>query len=94
MGRITTYLLTAFAAILWGANFNLAKPVVAEMHPYVAGATRYLMAATIMLLVTQYRRECIPLRHLKWSAPWPSLQRPCSAVSTSYCPVGMQGVHC
>ncbi len=65
MGRFTTYVLTALAAIFWGANFNLAKPVVAEMHPYVAGATRYLMAATIMLLVTQYRRECIPLRHLK-----------------------------
>ncbi len=62
---MTTYLLTALAAIFWGANFNLAKPVVAEMHPYVAGATRYLIAAAIMLIITQFRRETIPLRHLR-----------------------------
>ncbi|MDE2259090.1 MAG: DMT family transporter [Betaproteobacteria bacterium] len=65
MGLFTTYLLTAFAAIFWGANFNLAKPVVAEMHPYVAGATRYLMAAAIMLVITQLRGESVPLRHLR-----------------------------
>ncbi len=65
MGLLTTYLLTAVAAIFWGANFNLAKPVVAEMHPYVAGASRYLMAAAIMLVITQFRRERIPLRHLR-----------------------------
>ena len=60
MGVFSTYLLTALAAIFWGANFNLAKPVVAEMHPYVAGASRYLMAAAIMLIITGYRRERIP----------------------------------
>ncbi len=65
MGLFGTYLLTALAAIFWGANFNLAKPVVAEMHPYVAGASRYLMAAAIMLIITSYRGERIPLRHLK-----------------------------
>ena len=51
MQLFTTYLMTAIAAMFWGANFNLAKPVVAEMHPYVAGATRYLIAAAIMLLI-------------------------------------------
>lgn len=65
MQLFTTYLMTAIAAMFWGANFNLAKPVVAEMHPYVAGATRYLIAAAIMLLITFYRRERVPLRHIK-----------------------------
>jgi drug/metabolite transporter (DMT)-like permease len=60
-----TYLLTAFAAIFWGANFNLAKPVVAEMHPYVAGASRYLIAAAIMLMITQFRGDGVPLRHIR-----------------------------
>lgn len=60
-----TYLLTAAAAIFWGANFNLAKPVVAEMGPYVAGASRYLIAAGIMLLITRFRREHIPIRYMR-----------------------------
>ena len=64
MQLFTTYLLTAIAAIFWGANFNLAKPVVAEMHPYVAGASRYLIAAAIMFLITLYRREHVPFRHI------------------------------
>ena len=60
-----TYLLTALAAIFWGANFNLAKPVVAEMHPYIAASSRYLMAAAIMLAITYYLGERVPLRHFK-----------------------------
>ncbi|MEZ0332013.1 MAG: DMT family transporter [Methylophilaceae bacterium] len=57
--------MAIMAAIFWGANFNLAKPVVAEMGPYIAGASRYILAAVIMVLITQIRRESIPLRHLK-----------------------------
>ena len=60
-----TYFLTAFAAIFWGANFNLARPVVTEMGPYIAGASRYLMAAAIMLLITKYRGERVPIRYLR-----------------------------
>lgn len=60
-----TYFLTATAAIFWGANFNLARPVVAEMGPYIAGASRYLMAAAIMLLITHYRGERVPIRYLR-----------------------------
>lgn len=60
-----TYFLTASAAIFWGANFNLARPVVAEMGPYIAGASRYLMAAAIMLLITKYRGERVPIRYLR-----------------------------
>lgn len=62
---LITYLLLAITAVLWGANFNLAVPVVAEMHPYVAASVRYLLAAAIMLALTFFRGERVPLRHLK-----------------------------
>jgi drug/metabolite transporter (DMT)-like permease len=60
-----TYLMLVITATLWGANFNLAVPVVAEMHPFVAGSTRYLLAAAIMLALTFYRGERVPLRHAR-----------------------------
>ncbi len=62
---LKTYLLTATAAIFWGANFNLAKPVVAEMGPYIAGASRYILAAAIMLMIVKFKREHIPARYFK-----------------------------
>lgn len=65
MGNIKTYMMATMAAVFWGANFNLAKPVVAEMGPYVAGASRYILAAVIMLMLTQIRKENIPLRYLR-----------------------------
>lgn len=65
MAPLTTYILVALAAILWGANFNLAKPVLAEMHPLVAGADRYLIAAAIMLAITCINGERPPLRHFR-----------------------------
>lgn len=65
MQRFTTYLMVITAAVFWGANFNLAVPVVAEMHPFVAGATRYLLAAAVMLMIMCWRRECIPLRYAR-----------------------------
>ena len=60
-----TYLLVALTAIMWGANFNLAKPVLAELQPFVAGADRYVIAALIMLALTYFRGERVPLRHGK-----------------------------
>lgn len=60
-----TYLMVALTAVMWGANFNLAKPVLAELHPFVAGADRYLLAAAIMLALTYFRGERVPLRHGK-----------------------------
>jgi drug/metabolite transporter (DMT)-like permease len=65
MRNINTYLMATMAAVFWGANFNLAKPVVAEMGPYVAGASRYILAAAIMLLITQMRKEIVPLRYFR-----------------------------
>ncbi|SDK42006.1 Threonine/homoserine efflux transporter RhtA [Methylophilus rhizosphaerae] len=66
MGNIKTYLMATLAAVFWGANFNLARPVLAEMSPYIAGASRYLLAAAIMVLVAQFRKEAVSLRH--WQA--------------------------
>ena len=63
--QFKTYFLTAMAAIFWGANFNLAKPVVAEMGPYIAGASRYILAAVIMLFITRFRGESLRIRYLK-----------------------------
>ncbi len=65
MSNVGNYMMATMAAIFWGANFNLAIPVVAEMGPYVAGASRYVLAALIMVLITQIRRETIPLRYWK-----------------------------
>ncbi|MGX8882184.1 DMT family transporter [Methylovorus sp. SPW-M1] len=65
MSLAFTYFCVLFAAIQWGANFNLAIPVVAEMPPVVAGATRYLLAALIMLTLTYIRGEHVPLRHAR-----------------------------
>jgi drug/metabolite transporter (DMT)-like permease len=66
MSNSKTYLMATMAAIFWGANFNLARPVLAEMSPYVAGASRYVLAAAVMVLIAQMRKEATPLRH------WPA----------------------
>lgn len=65
MANISTYIMATMAALFWGANFNLAKPVVAEMGPYAAGASRYILAAAIMLLIMAARKENIRLFHLR-----------------------------
>ncbi len=65
MGNLSVYMMAMMAAVFWGANFNLAKPVVAEMGPYVAGSGRYILAAAIMFLIISVRKETIPLRHLR-----------------------------
>jgi len=65
MNHFKTYLMATMAAIFWGANFNLARPVIAEMGPYVAGASRYVLAAAVMVLIAQMRKEWIPAQHWK-----------------------------
>jgi len=65
MNYFKTYWMATMAAIFWGANFNLARPVIAEMGPYVAGASRYVLAAAVMLLIAQTRKEAVPLQHWK-----------------------------
>lgn len=56
-----TIALVAAAAILWGANFNLSKPVVADMHPLVAGAGRFVLAALVMWAMLAWKRQRVPL---------------------------------
>lgn len=63
MSNINPYLMAVMAAIFWGANFNLAIPVVAELGPYIAGESRCILAAIIMVLITLIRSETIPLRY-------------------------------
>lgn len=65
MNHFKTYLMATMAAIFWGANFNLARPVIAEMGPYVAGASRYVLAAAVMVLIAQMRKEATPAQHWK-----------------------------
>jgi drug/metabolite transporter (DMT)-like permease len=56
--------LVAAAAVLWGANFNLSQAVLAEMHPLAAGATRFVLAAAVMVALAVARGERVPLvRH-------------------------------
>lgn len=67
MGNSMIYAMVATAAVLWGANFNLAKQVIVDLHPLAAGAGRFLIAALIMLLIVRLRGERVPLlRH--WRA--------------------------
>lgn len=65
MSDLKTYLMATMAAIFWGANFNLARPVLAEMSAYIAGSSRYILAAAVMVLIALVRQEAIPARHWK-----------------------------
>lgn len=62
MGTISTMGLVALAAILWGANFNLAAPAMADLHPLTAAAARFAIAALVMAAIAWSRGERIPLR--------------------------------
>lgn len=62
MSPLLTYLLVALATIFWGANFNLSKPVVAEMDPLAAAAVRFVIAAVLIGLLAAWRGERTPWR--------------------------------
>lgn len=60
----TTYALVAATAVMWGANFNLSKHVLVDLHALVAGAARFDIAALVMLAITSIRGQRVPLiRH-------------------------------
>jgi drug/metabolite transporter (DMT)-like permease len=60
----TTYALVAATAVMWGANFNLSKHVLMDLHPLVAGAARFDIAALVMLAITSIQGQRVPLiRH-------------------------------
>jgi drug/metabolite transporter (DMT)-like permease len=59
-----TYALVAATAVMWGANFNLSKHVLVDLHALVAGAARFDIAALVMLAVSTMRGQRVPLiRH-------------------------------
>lgn len=53
--------LLVLSIVLWGANFNLSQPALAELHPLAAAAGRFGVAALVMLAVVAVRRERVPL---------------------------------
>lgn len=58
------YSLVAVAAIIWGANFNLVKHVLADMDALTAAAARFDIAALVMMVICLVRGERVPLlRH-------------------------------
>jgi drug/metabolite transporter (DMT)-like permease len=60
------YLAVAVAAMLWGANFNLSKHVLADMNALVAAAARFDIAALVMLALASFRGSLAPLlRHVR-----------------------------
>jgi drug/metabolite transporter (DMT)-like permease len=66
MSKVLTYPLIAVATVLWGANFNLAKHVLADLDPLTAAAARFDIAALVMLALCALRGERVPLlRHAR-----------------------------
>lgn len=62
--------LLVLSIVLWGANFNLSQPALAELHPLVAAAGRFAVAALVMLALAAFRRERVPLlRHARAYLP-------------------------
>lgn len=57
MGQTALYALAALSALFWGANFNLAGPVLADMAPMSAAAGRFILAALIMAALVAWRGE-------------------------------------
>ncbi len=57
MGPTVIYALAALSALFWGANFNLAGPVLADMAPMTAAAGRFVLAALIMAALVGWRGE-------------------------------------
>ncbi len=59
-----TYALLAATAVMWGANFNLSKRVLVDLHALVAGAARFDIAALVMLAISAIQGQRVPLiRH-------------------------------
>lgn len=57
MGQTALYALAALSALFWGANFNLAGPVLVDMAPMSAAAGRFILAALIMAALVAWRGE-------------------------------------
>jgi drug/metabolite transporter (DMT)-like permease len=58
----------AFAAVylIWGTSFAVTKVMVLSTPPFLAGALRFLLAGSVLLLVTRWRRLPWPAGGREW----------------------------
>ncbi len=70
MANHPTIGLLVLSVVLWGANFNLSQPALAELHPLAAAAGRFVIAAAVMAVVAAALRQRVPLlRHARAYVP-------------------------
>lgn len=57
MKSSTVYFQVMVATMFWGANFVLAGPVLVDLSPLWAAALRFVLGATLMLIVARWHGE-------------------------------------
>jgi drug/metabolite transporter (DMT)-like permease len=64
MNPTLVYPLVALSALFWGANFDLAGPVLVDLPPLWAAALRFALGTAVMLGLVMWRSEDLvaPLR--------------------------------
>lgn len=69
MNTASIYVLVVVSTFFWGSNFVLAGPVLADLSPLWAAALRFMLGATVMFALAQWRREPLlePLRRNAWA---------------------------
>jgi drug/metabolite transporter (DMT)-like permease len=55
MNPLSVYIRITLATLFWGANFALAGPVLQDLPPLWAAAMRFVLGATMMLLLAIWR---------------------------------------
>src|SRR5690606_36364763 len=56
-GRADLYVL--FTALVWGATYPVAKPIVAVVDPFFFSATRYIVAALLLFAAMAASRQSL-----------------------------------
>jgi len=64
----TIYSLVTLSTLFWGANFVLAGPVLADLPPLWAAASRFVLGALVMFAISRVRSEELlaPARAHAW----------------------------
>lgn len=57
MNPVTVYTLVSFSALFWGANFVLAGPVLADLPPLWAAASRFVLGTLLMFAISRARQQ-------------------------------------
>lgn len=60
------YLAFAAVYLIWGTSFAVTKVMVLSTPPFLAGALRFLLAGTVLLIFTRLRRMSLPANWLEW----------------------------